>query len=306
MKSLSWKIGLGFFLLGLYIPNATALDTPEFSFKLSSSKVQASDSITLQINAKWPKGDKNYSFLMPSIATENLTLLRNGESQETMIQEGREWIQKTFELEFQATRAGRGIIRAFALNYLIQNTENESGVVPPSASFEVPEQKIEILQAPTSKIRLLILMSIPCLLCLIFIAAHAKIASIKKNNLLAAQEQTQEDPAILKILSLGTDLSRTSEKDIVFLISSEFRDFLIRYFQLSSHAYSEKELVDALMEKQIHDRELFLILERLTNMKYSGGGGSNALDSVRRLREDVVQFIRGKKVMEVKHSSLKS
>ena len=68
---------------------------PEFEASVSMPRLKIGETVLYTIKAKWPKTDVTYSFLSPDPFTENLELIRKGESQEVIIQDGKEWILKT-------------------------------------------------------------------------------------------------------------------------------------------------------------------------------------------------------------------
>src|SRR3989338_7511409 len=83
---------------------------PNLDVALSAKKIHLDQTVLLSIQIEWPKTEADYSFALPELPLKNLTIVRQGESEEVFTRDGGEWTRKTFEIELQAPRKGRGSI----------------------------------------------------------------------------------------------------------------------------------------------------------------------------------------------------
>lgn len=301
-----------FFLLSL-IPSLAISAAPEFEANLSQNKIPEGGSFLYTIKAKWPRSE-SYAFLPPDPQTDNLILLRKGESQEILVEGGKEWVLKTFEIEFKAEKSGQAKIRPFELSYLTRTAKeepssNSSAVVTttPSISsqaptpplqtfgkFESPEQTISVEAQkkllPKVFVGSLAGLGVAGLFFLIFRRKKSSAKQISKPETISIQ-----DSATQKMRDLSESKILTP-KEMLQEISVQFRDFLIRYFDLSLGTYSEFDLIRKLnaSEKLIEKTPLG-ILERINESKYAREDLTP--EQVSSLAREIIRYIEGTKTI---------
>ena len=91
----------------------------------------------ITLEASWPKGESDYLFSQPDLQLENLTIEDIGHSNENFQSRGQEWQRKTFSIELNPLKVGRGTIQTFKVVY-VDPAKGEEG------DFEVPRLQIEI------------------------------------------------------------------------------------------------------------------------------------------------------------------
>ncbi|MSR76957.1 MAG: hypothetical protein EXS63_01850 [Candidatus Omnitrophica bacterium] len=277
-----------FFLFYFYLPLCLFASTPKFEVSLSNSRVQTGESVLYTITAKWPKSNSSYSFLSPDPLLENLILLRKGESQEVIVDEGKEWLQKTFELEFSAPVKGQARIRSFDLNYLSRSEEAGDAQNQITGKFNSPEQILSI-QSPEKFTPLHLL-----LFSLLGIGGAALGGFLIFFPKKSAPEaclivETPQEIALRGIKVLGESLT-LSPKEILQELFFQFRDFIIRHFDLSLAAHSEADLIRILNEsgKEIGKTPV-CILEKISELRYANEELSR--EPMVSLIKDVLRYI---------------
>ena len=119
---------------------ASVFADPQFETSLSRNKINTTESTTFSIEVKWPKDEAKYQFAFPPFnLLENLTLVRQGESQETFAGDGGQWMRKIFNFEMQPKKAGPARIPGFELSY-VDPVDQKTG------KFSIPEHTLHVTQ----------------------------------------------------------------------------------------------------------------------------------------------------------------
>ena len=286
-----------FFLLSM-IPAFSLKAAPEFEASLSNSHIHDGESTLYTIKAKWPRSE-SYAFLPPNPKTENLSLLRKGESQEVLVENGKEWVLKTFEIEFKAEKPGQAKILAFDLNYLSRSAKQEE-VSPENPAqtlgkFASPEQSISVQANQSFSPKLLITASISTVgigLVLFLILGRKKSSTAVEASpkFVTPQEET------LKNIQNISENQGLASKEFLQAVSLQFRDFLIKHFDLSLAPYSESDLIRQLNESEkLIEKTPVRILERINESKYAHEAPNR--EQALSLTREIIRYIEGTKII---------
>lgn len=126
-------------LLFFFLPSALA--EPQFEVHLDRAKVNTSEIATFSIQAKWPKAEAKYQFAFPPLnLLENLTLVQQGEAQESFSGEGGEWVRKTFSFQLQGKKAGQAKIPSFEVSYVDAQTQSVGRYAVPTQTLKITKK----------------------------------------------------------------------------------------------------------------------------------------------------------------------
>ena len=274
-----------FLYLGFFIA-APVFAKPEVDSSLTAQKISIQETTELKIEAFWPRQEAQYVFAFPELPVHNLTVIRQGQSQETFRKGEEDWIRKTFTFELKPEQTGKASIREFDLPYI-------DPVLQKGGKFEIPRFELEVTKAPLSG-RAILLMSIGVasfflLSALIFLKVTHKPKVV--------ETITPQQAAARKIQSLAMDAEADDRKGMLYVIGAEFRDFLTENYQLKTNKFSDDELLSELKSKNvvIEDREkIKKIFDRMQEAKYMGA--KVTADELKILQRDILRFIEGKKI----------
>lgn len=94
------------FLFSLFfsflLPANLLFAAPEIDYHLEPKKLVKGQEAVFDITASWIPSEENYVFMFPKFETEGLQIKKQGESQESFIQDGKTWLQKKFTLIIMA------------------------------------------------------------------------------------------------------------------------------------------------------------------------------------------------------------
>lgn len=134
------RLTLSFLVFSLLFIS-TAFAEPLLETKLTRNKINTSETSVLTLEIKWPKAEAKYQFAFPPFnLLENLSIIRQGESQESFAGDGGEWLRKTFEFEIQGKKAGAGRIPEFELSYFDPISQKSGKILVPSQTLTVSKK----------------------------------------------------------------------------------------------------------------------------------------------------------------------
>lgn len=282
---IKFSVGVIVFLL---LCGGAVLAAPEIKVTVFPEKISSDQTVQLQLEIQWPKKEAQYSFAVPPLRLKNLSILRQGESQENFRRDEDEWTLKTFLMELQPLSAGKGVVQPFTLPYI--DPASQKG-----GSFEVAEVVIPITKPPWKASGLffgfgVVLLLLPGTAILLFLLKKkqpsAALADLLPQNEIALQK--------IKSLSAHTNPSR----DLIFKITTEFRRFLADYFDIAGRQLTEDELLAALKNKNLDREEFGRIAGILTRLRDSKFGTELSSAELKILEKDITQYLQSKQIVQ--------
>lgn len=289
---MSGRVTRGFLLLFFVfsLRQVSAKAEPTLEVTLSKQKITLSETALLTVQIEWPKGEANYSFVLPSLRLENLFLERQGESQENIRRNGQELIRKIFVTELRAEKPGVGKIDSFDIRYI-------DPVTQAGGAFSISEQKITVVKPPLNLLSLLV-WTMPLAL---LTAAGVFFVFIRRHSrkLEAQPPASRAEEAIQRFKS---NLERTSEKtqkDLLFEWNVELRHFVIDFYELGTDArLNEEKILEKLEGRQVPREEVNgsrQLFDRLREARFLGLEISQG--DLKRLQSDLLRYLEGKRIV---------
>ncbi len=269
--------------LGLFARTQALYAKPNLEVSLSDEQIPLSKTATLEIQVKWPKDEADYSMTLPSLSLKNLTLLRQGESQESFRLSNTDWIRKTFSFELKPLEKGEGRVEGFKLPY-IDPAQQKGG------ALTVEEKRLKITQDPIPLKKILTFAAIPAGL---FALGGVFFMAIRRKRPGSSPElEAGITPLHLRLKNLLASAGNAREERLRIL-SNELRRVTAQTYQLGSAAQTERELIEAI-QKQGRLREETDDLERLLSRTYEIKFAAKSASDIElsRLEEDVIRFIQ--------------
>jgi hypothetical protein len=276
------------FFSSLLLPDLAKAE-PKLEVLLSDQRISLDATITLTIAIEWPKQEAQYSFAFPALKLRNLSIDKQGESQETFLQDGKEWIKKTFLITLKPLQLGEGKIESFVVGYIEPATQK-------GGQFTVSEQSIQIIR---SKGRI----PSPFLLGL---AAAGILGVLTAYFLWVRQYRKVETGPILskdmeilrQFKTVQEAVGKTPQSEVLHDLSSLLRQFVIEHYHLASSQVTEQELPEVLKTRDVSRQEIEEIkrlFDRIYEAKFTGAVLSERDLNI--LCQDTAHFVEGKQII---------
>lgn len=279
-----FRAGILSFFLAFLITTPQAFSDPAADVSLSKNKINAAETAELKIQFQWPKSEASYTFAVPELPLQNLTVSNQAESQETFLKDGQEWTRKEFIFDLSPKGTGEGVIGDFPIIFV-----NPAGGV--QGQYAVSSLKLQISKAPVKRNIL------PYVFVLGGIAAGFLAVSLffKKKP-----AKTPEVPAQVKaVLDIKGRIqtAQVSQENAVINIGREFREVLKEIYDISIRG-SESDIVAALKGKNVPADEVKFIertLNQIREVKYTGQNLSDLDFQI--LKKEITTFIDSKQIL---------
>ena len=278
--------------LTLFWASNTSYASPEFEVVQSKSQIHAKETFDFILKIRWPKEEGFYRFAIPDLQTENLEVIRRGQSDETLIQSQKTWNRKTITWELKPLGPGTGRILDIILPYIDPEIQKTGKLLIPGASITIEEAP---RQAP------------PWLFIAVAAAGAGGLAFGALVFLLKKRKKTEEpqrltahELTVQKLKSILESQTYDNEKDHLQKVSLIFRQFVANYFQLPDAQMTEDELLNALKGKGILKTEfepIEQLLNQIRDVKYQGQE-SNSLKK-QQIQRKILEYIESKRVLSI-------
>lgn len=273
----------------LLFPLSTPLwAEPALDVALSKDRIKADEITELKIQMAWPKTEGTYSFGLPELRLENLTVTNESQSQESYIHNGEEWTRKLFTMELTPQKPGEARVEGFIIAYANSNVANSVG------QFPVETLKVTI-DKPAFKMPgwlLKVLAGIAGVGALLYIGGHLfrrKTSKQKGSPVITQKIESPMTQALERLEKSGDSISE---------ISKVFREFLAGYYSGLSARASEPEMASELQKLNLPTEDLKTvqrILGEMGEVKFMGRSLSDS--EFKQLQKEIAEFIESKRVV---------
>ncbi|HTL48494.1 MAG TPA: hypothetical protein VL688_10600 [Verrucomicrobiae bacterium] len=216
-------------------------------------------------------------------------LTRQGESQETLSENGKLLSKKTFLLELEPAGTGTGTIGPFSIQYLDPATQA-------SGSLDVQAYNVSLLSPPKNKTWIFAAAG------LLAAALIGILSTFLKKRRKAVPETaavvSPADQAIARIREIAAVGGTWKQEDKLSGISSEFRSFLMSHYGIQKARAADPEILSELELRKLDSLEIKTVRDlcgRIHEAKYSGAPLSDR--DLKDFSEDIVHFISGKRIV---------
>ena len=260
------------------------LAKPDLKVSLPSDPINLRQNTELKIQLDWPSGEGRYQFAFPSIGLENLTLERQGESEEIFPRDHASWVRKTFTLELKPQRKGKGQIHGFDLPY-------ENPATGDSGKFSVSPLVIQITSPPLGAGIWLGAGAIGFFIVLAFLTYR------KWTRHEATSPRPVRAGAFSPLRKERPETALVNPDEILLAATREFRKFLAEYYRLDAERATEDDLIRLLESQNLPHEELLKLkslLGRLCELKFVGKASQ---ENPARLHSEILQFVESKRVV---------
>ncbi len=266
---------------------------PKLDVVLSNQKISLEETTSLSIQVEWPRKEAQYTFAFPKLRFNFLTLEQQGESQETFIQSGEEWLRKTFLITLKPQGIGQGKIDSFVIHYL--DPSNQKG-----GSFTVDEQFITVTRPPfkLSSLHLLLLTAGgggAVILAVFFLLWRGRAKKAVKSSD-ASSEQHQ---AVNAAKAIAEAYSKKSQKDLLHELSTLLRHFIHEQYKSKAAQMTDQELLDYLKTQSQIPRYECDSIQKMFNQLHEAKFAGTQLNEreFNHLTKEVIHYIEGKQVV---------
>ena len=266
---------------------------PKLDVVLSKQKIPLEETAALTIQVEWPRNEAHYTFAFPNLQLNHLAIEQHGESQETFIQDGEEWVRKTFLITLKPDQIGEGKIESFIIHYLDPSTQK-------GGSFTVPEQSIAVVRARVkiSPYLVMTLLSV-AVGAIIFALSYFLWPGRFHKAADAADDLSVEQKALNTFRELIDQKGKKTQTDLLHHLSTNLQGFVRNYYKIPAGQITDQELLTELknqpdLSRQEWDR-LQKLFDRLYEARFTGTNLSGKeLDD---LMKDIIHYIEGKQVV---------
>ncbi len=266
---------------------------PKLDVVLSNQKVSLEETTSLSIQVEWPRKEAQYTFAFPKLRLNFLILEQQGESQETFIQNGEEWLRKTFLITLKPQGIGQGKIDSFVIHYL--DPANQKG-----GSFTVDEQFITVTRPPfkLSSLQLLLLTAGAggaVILAVFFLLWRGRAKKAAKTP----NDSSEQHQAVTAAKKIAEEYSKKSQKDLLHELSALLRHFIHAQYKITAGQMMDEELVDYLKRESQIPRSECDSIQKLFNQLHEAKFAGVALSEreFNQLTKEVIHYIEGKQVV---------
>lgn len=282
---------LYFFLTAWTAGILSAQAEPQITSSIDPQKVTVGESLVYEIKIEWDKAEGQFNFALPSIQFTNLSLLRQGESEETARIGDQDRRRKTFSFILAPVQKGEGIIHPLNIPYVSQE-----GL--PGGTLKTPEYRLAIKGGKNpSSILLIAIGSTAAIGISVMLSGFLRKRSAKHP---VNPEPEKENPSIVKLRQLFDEVNNEDYRRLLSDASSSFRSFLAETYGIPYRSSTEIEMLSELQQKDLPREELTALtrlLNELHNTKFTGSSATrNDFDQLNR---QLIAFIEGKKVRRI-------
>ena len=271
-----------------FIRIGTATAEPTVDVIASATEINLNETVTLSLVIEWPKTEADYAFLLPTFTPKNLTVERQGESQETFLRDGAEWLRKTFSIELKPIAIGTGRVGSFRLGYIEPSSQK-------GGSYTVAEQNFLIKKPPFKFVlpKFVIVITVSTVAMVTITVVFLKLKSHKKQVFIPEHQQ--------RLTRYKEEISKADPgagKEFLQTWSLSLRQAVGELYGLGTGSFTENEVARALAKKDVPRDEIEKVsslFNRLHEAKFSGSGLAH--HDLRRLQVDLIDFIQGKQVV---------
>lgn len=278
------------FVSALFTSSAYA--DPQLETVLSKNKINPDETATFSIKVKWLKSEAQYQFAFPPFnLLENLTLVRQGESQETFAGEGGEWIEKTFSFEFKGKKSGAAKIPSFELTY-IAPAEQKTG------KLLIPLQTLTVTKKDHIKLFTILALfaafGVGLALRLKKIFGRWKEGSSDESSLPAEETNLENFKKFLEANSFLTHQFTVG-------LTPHLKHFLEEGYgvKASGHTIHEQEIIQQLEAKGLGRDEIYEIKTILRTWEEINYAGRVSDENFREFRTQLLRLIQNKKAVSL-------
>lgn len=259
---------------------------PRVKARLSQDKIKPTETTTLSLEAEWLRSEAQYSFAIPNLPLENLTVVQQGQSQETYPGEGgAEWTRKTFTFELKPGKPGPAGLSAFELPYIDPELQKGGTAKVPALKVQVKKSGFPVwIFAAAGAV-----LFVPPIAVLILLKKK-KSEAVKKEPLSPAEEAAER---FRELLEQQTDVKTLSFPEL----NQHLRSFLTQTYRIPGTYNTEGELARGLESASLPNDELKTIKTILSDIEEIKYVGTPTESEYRRLRNDLLRFIHSKKAI---------
>ena len=256
---------------------------PVVRVTVSKNQITLRQTTTLTLNVEWPADEGPYSFAFPQLELHQLTLDRQGESQETFENGGRTWQRKTFALDLRPTAPGEGSIEAFRLPFFDPFGQQRG-------EFNIEKMRVAVTQ-PLRLLRILI----PAILVGLGGMGLVISRTVRRSKKAApVLPPTPEETAIQHVKQLFAE--RSESKEILSGVGRELHHYLMGRYEIQERHLTNHELLNRLARQAVPREEqewLRRLIHQIDDAKFAGVGVSP--EGLTRLQNDVLGYFEGKR-----------
>lgn len=288
MKS-KFKLKLTVALGILFFASMTPLlwADPKLTIKSPPELISLEKNIEFEIYLEWPASKDTYEITAPEPQLVNLSLLKQGQSQETG-----SMLRNTITYELRPLNKGEAIIRSFEIRFRRPGTETWETLL-------VPEQKMTIITVFPWKRYLAeagILLSLILTIGtgIIFFRQLKKKARLKNKPAVDPRQRvyTDAEESIAKTVA-------APREDILRIWSTQLRSVVAAYYGISLSNASETEILSILRTKKLSKgewNEISGLFDQMSRLKFSHQ--QTTVDDLDRMQNSLLQYVRGKIIIE--------
>jgi len=289
MKTAGFAASLVLILLGASV---SAWAAPRLEVSLSPQELHPGESTQMTIEIFWPQDEGPYTFAFPSLSLKNLTLSRQGESEESASIQGAVWAKKTFVLELKAWEPGDGTVEGFPLNY----TDAQGAA---AGSLQVLAHTVRITALPRSPRGVFAAAGgAAVVLLLAGLWGLRRMRGKRKKSALPEENKSEAEKTILRIRQLAEASEKDPAETRLRQIGTALRSFVIAHYELGDAGLGENDMIRSLESKKQDSQEINILRElfaRLHEVKYSGTRLTDR--DLKEFSEEIVRYLSGKRVV---------
>lgn len=280
--------------LGLILKTSVSLAAPEINVHIEQkTAVRVGEDIRLILQISWKSAEADYRFQVPVLSSEDFVFEELAEGNEVFQKNGEEWHKKIFRFTLKASKAGKGVIQPFQINYLDTATQSNGFLNIQAIEHKIIDDR-SALYWIIGTIGLLGSIGLTILKWMARIRNHEKTES-------ATVIPTIEEKYISLLLECKERInSQDAAKSKLYESGKMFRDYLSQKFDIPGGGMGTTDIILRNIQSKIPNEELRIlrkIFDRLDELRYANT--DRLMDESRALFHDMIRFIEGKKVIPV-------
>ncbi|HXV28190.1 MAG TPA: hypothetical protein VD913_04415 [bacterium] len=266
---------------------------PSLDVVVSKQKIPLEDMTTLTIQVSWSKAEGRYTFAFPKLQLKNLSIEQHGESQETFLQAGEEWVRKTFLITLKPEKIGEGKIDGFILHYIDPSTQK-------GGSFTVSPQTVTITR-PQWKASpyLVIILLAGAAGVTIFLISYFLWPGHHRKQLEPEKIPSSSEKALDSLKNTLLLKGEKSYKDLLHEMSIILRRFIGDHYQIPVGQMTDHELLANMRKNAGVSRQEADIVQKLFDQLHEAKFTGTTLTDreVDHLARNLTVFIEGKQIV---------
>jgi len=283
------RILFGCVLLGL-IQTQPLEARPALTVQVPDKPVQINDEVFCRFFLEWPQTEGAYEFSFPEPRFKSLTLIHQGQSQETVFLPQGPASRFTVNLVLRATQKGEGTIFPFEIRFRKSSTEEWS-------TISVPPHQLKITSSWITK-KMMPFVMIP-ILCSFFIFSigfflRGFLKKQRAKNHPAFPKDPKQELYQGAATRIAEDLSGDPQKCLSEW-SLQLKKVVMAHYDLPSKALTEADILSLLKAKRLpleEKEEIAQLFNRLTDIKFSQA--KSDLATLQNLQKSLLQYVQGK------------